>query len=344
MNNPWPHRRDIWDVSFLTPLPAVRLARLRQVATEQAISHASQNLAWRPANAEPILAEGTAVVRQSGAIGFSSHRLEAVEAIAGCGEEAVTLTLPPVVGEGPKRLAELARQAQVTVACDHFAQVERLADACQAVGSSINVLINIDVGRQRVGVRPGPDLSDFLQGLAGLRHIHLAGLSIANNEIFDSGVGRLNQDEVQRVLRACRRALRQVDWGSMLLSVACPGAFPDSGFRAVEARTPLSSSSDSPFAVVAGVIGRPTRDIAVIDAGVQEFRDATIAQNVPDGIHLEKMGDNFAVLKLGGVSQDLMIGDLVAFEIRALSSLRPASSVLINENGRWRVASPGAWR
>ena len=63
----------------------------------------------------------------------------------------------PVFGEAKvTRLAELARDRQITVAVDSLITAEGLSHAAQKAGSTIHLLVEMDVGMRRCGV-PSPE-------------------------------------------------------------------------------------------------------------------------------------------------------------------------------------------
>lgn len=64
------------------------------------------------------------------------------------------------------RLAGLARHARVGVCVDDGGNVEALAAAARAAGSTLHVLVEIDVGGARCGVAPGADAVALAQRIA----------------------------------------------------------------------------------------------------------------------------------------------------------------------------------
>ena len=78
-----------------------------------------------------------------------------------------------VVGEEKIRtLAELAREAHVIAAIDDAQNAEDLSSAALKAGSALGVLIDLDVGMERCGVRTKEEalrLAQHVSGLRGLR-------------------------------------------------------------------------------------------------------------------------------------------------------------------------------
>jgi D-serine deaminase-like pyridoxal phosphate-dependent protein len=77
-----------------------------------------------------------------------------------------------------KRLAELARRANVRVCVDDADNVMEMAQAAQAARTEIGVLVEVDIGMGRCGVAPGEATLDLARRVAnqpGLRFLGLQG-------------------------------------------------------------------------------------------------------------------------------------------------------------------------
>jgi D-serine deaminase-like pyridoxal phosphate-dependent protein len=88
-----------------------------------------------------------------GARGVTCAKLSEAEAMVQAGIEDI-LVANQVVGAPKLRLlVDLARHARITVAVDHPFHVEQLADAAHAAKVTVGVLVEVDVGMGRCGVR-----------------------------------------------------------------------------------------------------------------------------------------------------------------------------------------------
>ena len=82
-----------------------------------------------------------------------------------------------VCGRGKvKALAEAARKARLTVAVDDASNAAELSDAACAAGSALEVLIEVDVGMGRGGVRSPEAAVTLAQHVAGLQSLRLRGV------------------------------------------------------------------------------------------------------------------------------------------------------------------------
>jgi D-serine deaminase-like pyridoxal phosphate-dependent protein len=77
-----------------------------------------------------------------------------------------------------RRLADLARRAQVRVCVDDAHNVGAMAEAARAAGATIGVLVEVDIGMRRCGVEPGEPALALARRIAaspGLRFVGLQG-------------------------------------------------------------------------------------------------------------------------------------------------------------------------
>jgi D-serine deaminase-like pyridoxal phosphate-dependent protein len=90
---------------------------------------------------------------EAGAIGLTAATVWEAAAAAAAGLDDLLIANEVVGEEKIGMLAEMARSARVTVAVDHVNNAEALSAAAVAVGTKIGVLIDVDVGLRRCGVR-----------------------------------------------------------------------------------------------------------------------------------------------------------------------------------------------
>lgn len=338
MEQPWPRRLDFRSQDFLTPTPAAELGRLHAQAQQIAADHRAAGVNWRPWIGDPVVSELLAVIRESGAVGFSCGRIDLAEALHRAGESSITLTRPPIGGNGPTRLAQLARSTELHVICEHFVQAEVISQACQDAVSQVQLLVNVDSGRQRLGVRPGPDLSDLLEGLQTLPCVSVVGLALAACNSAANALGSVAEHQLQHV---CVAALRSFARGGRTADVVSLDRLRGVGSlkgRATETRTPLDASQGNLFAIMASVIGRPTRDIAVIDAGAAELFGFREGDAVSSEAHFKEIRCESAALFVCGSAQDLLVGDVVALPTKE-PAFRWAQGMLVGDGTRWRYST-----
>ena len=99
----------------------------------------------------------------AGAIGVTCAKVSEAEVMAAAGVRDI-LIANMVVGDSKwERLAALCRSANPIVACDHYAQIEPLAAICVRNGVTCRVIVEVNIGLDRVGTRPGRDTVELAQ-------------------------------------------------------------------------------------------------------------------------------------------------------------------------------------
>ncbi len=131
---------------------------------------------WRPhikCHKTPALAHQQLA---AGAIGVTSAKVSEAEVFLQNGVRDV-LIANMIVGQAKlERLAGLCRWGDPVVAVDHYVQAEALSDLCRQRGVTCRIILEVNVGLDRVGVRPGLETRDLARGVAQLPGVQLAGI------------------------------------------------------------------------------------------------------------------------------------------------------------------------
>jgi D-serine deaminase-like pyridoxal phosphate-dependent protein len=102
-----------------------------------------------------------------------------------------------------QRLAELARRVQVRVCVDDSDNVAQMSQAAQAAGTTIGVLVEVEMGMKRCGVEPGEP------ALALARQIHASpGLKFVGLQGYDGHL-QLTADPAERRAK-CMQSLERL--------------------------------------------------------------------------------------------------------------------------------------
>jgi len=111
-----------------------------------------------------------------GAVGMCCQKVAEAEILVAGGVSDVLVSNEVVGLRKLERVAALARHARISVCVDDATVVGQLAQAAERAGSHIEVLVEIDVGAGRCGVRPGPAAADLARQVAGSRFLSFGGL------------------------------------------------------------------------------------------------------------------------------------------------------------------------
>jgi len=267
----------------------------------------------------------------AGAIGVTCAKVSEAEVMAAAGIRDI-LIANMIVGR-PKweRLASLCRWSDPIVACDHYAQVEPLADICHGIGATCRVIVEVDIGLNRVGVRPGKETLELAQAVERLDGLQLAGIMGYEGHLLqvpDQTEKREKIFEAMRVLVHCRDMLRHENLNCDIVSAGGTGSFQITtdceGITELQCgggifADPLYRHKcrlqdlDYSLSVLATLVSRPEKTRAILDAGRKsQFPDFVMPEvkHHPDA-ECVRVSAEHCELKLNGAAQDLKIGDKV---------------------------------
>ena len=290
---------------------ASRKAKLRPHAK----THKSPFLAWKQLEA--------------GAIGITCAKLSEAEVLIQGGIQDILLANQVTHPSKIRRLTGLARHSRIIVACDSLENARDLAEAAQAAGASLNVLIEVDVGLGRSGLRTTDDvieLARYIQGSPSLKFKGIMGYEGHCVFIKDFAARKAEGEKSNARLVAVRDALIQAGIPVDIVSAGGTGTYNIAGdfpgITEVQAGSYLFMDSryleldlgfKSALTVLATVVSRPEPHIAVLDAGkkaiTEEFGLPQVV-NLP-GAELTRLSEEHGVLKLAPEAQDLKVNDQV---------------------------------
>ena len=256
-----------------------------------------------------------------GARGVCCSKLGEAEVMAAGGVDDIHITTPVVGRDKARRLARLAASGgRVSVVVDSADNAAELSAAASALGTVIDVLIELDVGQGRCGVA-GPEqalaVAEAVKRAKGLR---LKGMQGYQGKLQSMVAYSGRRDAVRAALDHLlqgAQALRERGFtvevltgggtGSLAIDLEFGGltelqpgsyVFMDSTYRRIDwndkaARTPFANS----LSVLAGVVSRPLAGRAVLDVG---WKAASSDSGPPvlkgDGTPVEFAGDEHSLV------------------------------------------------
>jgi len=292
---------------------------------------------WRPhakCHKSPHVA---ARQREAGAIGSTVANIVEAEVLASGGTSDLLIAHCLVSPGKLERIARLCKTANPIVTCDHFAQAEMLSTACRQQGVVCRVVVDINIGLNRTGIRPGPDAYQLAAGIATLPGVKLVGLFGYEGHLLtiaESDKKRSSLNNAMAILTDLHSELTQQGFdlpiitaggtGSYQLTVDHPGlteiqagggCFADPFYTQMCGVTGLSPS----LSVLASVVSRPKLERGILDAGRKSINPDHVPPDVyrqvdgpelPDA-EITLLSAEHATLELGPTSRNLRIGDKV---------------------------------
>jgi D-serine deaminase-like pyridoxal phosphate-dependent protein len=119
----------------------------------------------------------------AGAIGLTAAKVTEAEAVSGPGED-ILLAYPPVGHARAERLAALARNRTVRAAVDSLTAIESTSAAASAANTTIGLLVDLDVGMGRTGVKTPAESLILAQAIEHAPSLRLDGIMIYPGHIW----------------------------------------------------------------------------------------------------------------------------------------------------------------
>ena len=164
----------------------------------------------------------------AGALGICCAKLGEAEALAEGGIESILITSPVVSEAGIARLMALnARPRELMAVCDNAEIAARLDAVARAAGKKLKILVDIDPGMSRTGIKPG-DAPALVQQVARAQGLEYVGLQCyagqvqhmeSPNERRDASLSALKE------LAGLRDALTKMGLAPKILSGGGTGTF-----------------------------------------------------------------------------------------------------------------------
>lgn len=259
----------------------------------------------------------------------SCSRVSDAEYLADAGFGKVILTGRLVDSESLARLRDVAERTQLIVVIDHFRHAELLSQYVAQSGRCIQVLIEVDTGRQSTGVRPGPDASRLAAAALLLPGLEVIGVFASVMADTTPHVSDESLDAIVTIAEHALRSIRNVCHGCReifvaVASICCPSIIPDTRIDCLivspihhAAGNSKNTACESCVSLIATVISRPTLEWCVIDAGtiaLGHIADASVY--APSGATILHAASETTTLLISGEASDLRIGDLVRIHVR----------------------------
>ena len=259
-------------------------------------NHKSPQIAWMQ-----ISAGGTVG-------GVCAAKVSEAEVFVEAGVPNVLVANQVVAPQKVRRLASLARRADVTVAVDDAEQVRRLSEGAVALDATLGVVVEVDTMMRRGGIRAveqGVALAKLIAGTPGLRFRGVMSHQVpqtarpTREERFAQGARFMGVVlEVTRAIEAAGIPIDIVSTGeSWTYDVAAtlPGVTEIEGGTYIVMEEPYTYMDEFRYAarIMGTVISRPDQHTAIGDIGV----DAIGAPNGPptveglEGVRAELTAD-----------------------------------------------------
>ena len=285
-----------------------------------------------------------------GAAGICCAKLGEAEVFADAGIADIRLPYP-LNPANADRVVALSRRTRLSFVVDHLEVARGWSEALSAAGTTVDVLVKVDVGFHRCGIDPtGPDAVAFIVEVASLPGLTLRGLlSHAGQAYHASSADQLKTmaKEEALILRslaaACRIAGVTIDELSAGATPTARFSLQQDGlteyrpgnyvyFDRTQVALGAATLDDCALTVLARVVSKPAADRIVLDSGSKTLTNdgargfapligfgTVLAATFPDSrlpdtvaeLLVERLSEEHATVRVTSGHTELEPGDLV---------------------------------
>ena len=262
---------------------------------------------------------------ENGAIGLTCAKLSEAIDLVDSGVENVLIANQIVEKSKIATLAHLANCANLTVCVDDIQNVKDLENACELMSSTLNVLIEYEIGMERCGVSSKEEVLNLARFISSCKHLKFKGVQAYAGHLSHeiSGEDRLN--ETSKNTEKLKELIAYLNENGIEVETLSGGSTGTSIIKAEQGLyTELQAGSylfmdatykdlNLPFKnslyIVATVVS-VTSNITVVDAGV---KSCGIDQGMPLGADFtyEKIVASEEHFQLHNPSKKFNVGDKV---------------------------------
>ncbi|MBI4885932.1 MAG: DSD1 family PLP-dependent enzyme [Acidobacteria bacterium] len=234
-----------------------------------------------------------------------------------------------VVGPGKlPRVAALARERDVTVAVDSVAGLEAMAAAARSAGVTIGALVDVNVGQDRCGVRPGDDAVALARRVAAASGVVLRGVMGYEGHLVGLADRRERDTRARRAMAdlvATADLLRDAGLPCEVVSAGGTGTYDSSGrvggVTEIQAGSYALMDSDygrldvpfeQAFWVLGTIVSRPAPTRCVADCGhkaLTKDHGLPVVRGI-DGAAVISLNDEHATIGLPADAR-VQVGDSI---------------------------------
>jgi D-serine deaminase-like pyridoxal phosphate-dependent protein len=304
----------------------------------------------------------------AGAVGLTLAKVGEAEVMARNGVRDIFLANEIVSAPKLRRLLALAKEIRLRVGVDSLDVATPLAEAAAAAGATIDVMVEVDTGLGRCGVATGDPLLALAKAIARMRGLRLAGIFTYRGYRKGETLEKAGRDEGAMMVREAER-LRAAGLPVEEISVgSTPTGRPAARVEGVTEIRPgtyvfndatyvrygAAAPDECALVIAARVISRPSRDVAVLDAGSKVLtaehgpfssRGESYGElrGYPD-CQIDRLWEEHGRVQLTDEARRLRVGDIVdVLPTHVCPAVNLARRLVCVRNGRveatWEVAA-----
>lgn len=315
-----------------TPCLLLDLDRFERNAG-RVMGHLRDNgVGWRPhskAHKSPILARMQLAI---GALGVTCAKVSEAEVMVDGGIPSILVANELALPAKYRRLAELQERARVIACADAPDHVAMASAAGRSIGVEVPLLVELNIGMDRVGVAPGQPALDLARRIVDTPGVRFAGIMGYEGHTLEVWPAEAKEAAIRGSVGLLVDTARLIeDAGITVPIVSAGGSGSYRTAAGVTGVTELQAGGacymdrfyaeechldglEFALTIAASVTSRPAPDRAIIDAGFKTLSEQDELKPLvldEPGISVNHLSAEHGSLHLGPDARQLRIGDRV---------------------------------
>lgn len=264
---------------------------------------------------------------EAGAIGITCAKLGEAKIFLESGIKDILIANEIVGDKKIQRLVNLSGYGDLIICVDHLENARDLSEAAGRMGRKINVLVEVNVGLDRCGVRPRKPALELVREITKLRNLIFRGVMG-----YEGGLFIKDLEEKKKKCEACNRLLVEtkelIERDGFPVEIVTAGGsntfyltglYP--GITDIQVGSYVTMDNHNTYygldfeqaiTVLTTVISRPEKERAVTDAGKKSLStDEGLPICKGDGILVSNLNEEHGHLRIEDPNHDLSVGDKI---------------------------------
>lgn len=266
----------------------------------------------------------------AGAKGICCQKLGEAEVMAAAGIRDILITNQVVGPRKVWRLTNLSKHCNVITALESLENAREISRSAQKRETKVDVVVEVDVGIERCGVKPGEPVLKFVQEILRLPSLRFRGLMGYEGPFFkitDWEKRKKAAEERLKLLVETSELLRDSGIEYDIVSAGATGTYNITGvypgITEVEAGSYIFMDTyyrrlekvgfELALSLLTTVISRPTKDRIIVDAGLKAITSEFGNPEVKEikGVELHSLSEEHGILRSTNPEEKLKVGDKI---------------------------------
>lgn len=264
---------------------------------------------------------------EAGAIGITCATIEEAELMAREGIKNILIANQIIGKTKINRLVNLLSYLDIIVCVDNDENAKQISKIAGKLGKKMNVLVEINVGLNRCGIKPGKSAVDFVRKITNLDNIIFRGIMGYEGGLFTNNMKEKKKkcQSANQLLVSTKELIEKNRINVEIVSAGGSNTYNLTGLHPGITEVQVGSyvtmdihnkefglDFEQAVFVISTVISRTEKNRAVIDAGLKAVSsDNGLPLCTQEGLTLFKLNEEHGHIKIDDLESNLSVGDRV---------------------------------